>query len=323
MNKTILFLEPNFNNYEIEIRNEIERIGLDVISIKSYENRNSFFKIISRIQWLNTFIINLLIQKKIKKIKRQVDYVFMIRGVYYDSTTLVSLRKQWPNAEFILYLWDSLKKSNYRIDIKKYFNQIYSFDQKDCNKFNFLYLPMYYNPQFDANEENKTIKYDLIFIGSEKRDRYFVLKKIQKEALRNNLTINIFLRFSYLGFFRKKFFGGKKYRMIKWNDFQFKNISLDQVVQKYQSSKCIIDIENNLQSGLTPRTYEVIALGKKIITTNSGIKNASFYNKKNVLVIDRKNPKIEPDFIHSPSITYDKTDLYSLAKWLKVIFNHE
>ncbi|WP_346857506.1 hypothetical protein [uncultured Draconibacterium sp.] len=307
----------------MEIRYEMERIGHDVISIKSYENRNFFFKIISRIQWLNTLIVNLLIQKKIRKIKRQVDHVFMIRGVYYNSTTLDSLKKQWPNAEFVLYLWDSLKKSNYRINIKKYFDRIYSFDQKDCNKFNFLYLPMYYNPQFEVNEENKTIKYDLIFIGSEKRDRYFVLKKIQEDARRNNLSINIFLRFSYLGFFRKKVFGGKKYRMIKRNDFQFRNISLDEVVQKYQSSRCIIDIENDLQSGLTPRTYEVIALGKKIITTNSDIKNTSFYNKNNVLVIDRKNPKIEPEFINSTKVMYDKKDLYSLEKWLKEIFNHE
>ena len=57
-----------------------------------------------------------------------------------------------------------------------------------------------------------------------------------------------------------------------------------------------MDINRIGQIGLTFRVFESLGLDKKLITTNSDIKNYDFYNPNNILIIDERNPVISADF---------------------------
>jgi hypothetical protein len=70
------------------------------------------------------------------------------------------------------------------------------------------------------------------------------------------------------------------------------------------------------------RTFEALGAKKKLITTNSNIINYSFYNKNNILVIDRIDPKIPPSFFQTKfenieGVTYDKL---TLQGWIQELF---
>ena len=84
------------------------------------------------------------------------------------------------------------------------------------------------------------------------------------------------------------------------------------------NSEIIIDIEHPDQSGLTIRTLEVLAAGKKLVTTNRDVINYDFYQYGNVYVIDRLNPKVPQDFIKKPFNPYPSSILnsYSIDNWL-------
>ena len=47
--------------------------------------------------------------------------------------------------------------------------------------------------------------------------------------------------------------------------------------------RCVVDVENPGQHGLTMRSIEIIGLKRKFITTNPDIVNYDFYNSNNMI----------------------------------------
>ena len=90
----------------------------------------------------------------------------------------------------------------------------------------------------------------------------------------------------------------KDFKGFDYKKLSFKSLNGDQIIELYNQSKVILDINHPGQKGLTMRTFEAIGAGKKLITTNSEIKKYPFYNKTNFLVIDRKNIRLNKDFFH-------------------------
>jgi hypothetical protein len=96
------------------------------------------------------------------------------------------------------------------------------------------------------------------------------------------------------------------------------------ILNLYNDSNVILDIHHPLQNGLTIRTFETLGAKKKIITTNEHIKKYKFYNSNNILIIDRKIPKIDINFFNQ-DFQDCELDLYyamSLDGWLDtILFN--
>ncbi|MEK5777604.1 lipopolysaccharide biosynthesis protein, partial [Acinetobacter nosocomialis] len=70
---------------------------------------------------------------------------------------------------------------------------------------------------------------------------------------------------------------------------------MGEIVELYAKSNIILDISHPGQSGLTMRTFEAIGAGKKLITTNTNIKEYPFYNANNIFIISRDELVLEKD----------------------------
>ena len=126
-----------------------------------------------------------------------------------------------------------------------------------------------------------------------------------------------------LFFFQKLF--KKDFKFIKWEDVSFKSLSKLDVLNVIEKSKSIIDIQHTLQVGLTMRTIEVLGAKKKLFTTNKNVENYDFYNRSNMLIINRNKPKLNFDFLEKGYEEIDETiyEKYSLNSWLKTIFKDD
>ncbi|MGB5425984.1 MAG: hypothetical protein WBN95_04280, partial [Gammaproteobacteria bacterium] len=51
------------------------------------------------------------------------------------------------------------------------------------------------------------------------------------------------------------------------------------------NSKCLLDVTQDGQNGLSLRPIEAALYGKKIITTNAAVRKTALYNANNVLVL--------------------------------------
>lgn len=326
--KTILFFCNDFFNYREEIYIKLKEYGYNVLLFNERPSNKALVKFVLRFFPHFSKIITYPYYKKIlKKIKNEIkiDIVFFIKCEIAPMFFLRKLKKDF-NPKFILYLWDSINHTpDYKTKLK-FFDEIFSFDKVDCQKYKKIqFVPLFYLDTYQGREQNKNI-YDFCFVGTIHSDRLKLLTEIKSICEKNDL------KYYYYMFLPTKwayyFYKIKQYKIFKGykiNDFKYERLSSKEVANLYSKSKIIIDAEKNNQNGLTIRTFEVLASEKKLITTNISIKEYDFYLEDNIYVIENEINEIPKSFFLNKFIKIDESFIneYSLDKWIQKVIGKE
>ena len=329
--KRILFFTPKFLDYDKIIKDELERRGAIVSLYDERPSSNSMIKALIRVnpRFFEAFSRKYFSRIIAKHSEQDFDFIFIIKGEAISSSIIKLMKKNFNNSKLLFYSWDSFKNVKHTDTKLHLFDKLFSFDRNDCkNHQNINYLPLFFSPFYSALDHNNCHKkHDFIFIASLHSDRYDVLHRILSKTsiIEPNLTCYSFLFYSSKFFFLLRKLFDKNFKNIPYNNVSWTSLSQAEVVRKINEANIVIDINHPNQSGLTMRTIESIALKKKLITTNASIKHESFYNKANILIIDRNTPIISRDFIFSSYKEIDETiiDGYSIREWISNIFGEE
>jgi hypothetical protein len=107
-------------------------------------------------------------------------------------------------------------------------------------------------------------------------------------------------------------------RRARIDEFEFSPLPAGEVARVLWESFAVLDVEHPRQRGLTMRTFETIGAGKKLITTNTGIRDHDFFDERNILVVDRHAPRIPAGFFEVAGVALAPAvrHRYSIAGWL-------
>lgn len=316
--KNILFFGPKTFNYHNEIIGGLTEMGASVTYCSDKPFKAVLLIALLRLKpkwawWLaNRFYYSWLKNEA----PVACDIVFVIKGEGLSPQFLYTLKCRYQNASFILYLWDSISNVKHVQDKFSLFDNVLSFDPEDCKnianlKYRALFfLGRYYNPIPVPGK-------GVFFIGTLNGDRTRVLKELSK-FLSNKQPVDfwLFVRSKielYLSsVFDSALYSGKAINLL------IKPMSVTEINDRINNCAAVLDIEHPKQKGLTMRTFEVLASGKKLITTNKSILNHEFFDPSRIAVIDRNNPVIDTGFFDLtnkplPDFFINK---YSLKGWL-------
>jgi hypothetical protein len=177
-------------------------------------------------------------------------------------------------------------------EIKKSGYTIYTFDQNDAFQFDLVYLNQVYRyPDFD--QENN-IEYDFYFCGTSK-DRNDEISKIKKYLDERNFKTNFIVI-----------------------DEPKSYISYEENIQNIVKSRCIVDLVQQGQSGISLRPLEQIFFRKKLLTDSHDISNIDFYHKNNIFRIGVDNIDEIKSFMNTPHKIIENKILsrYDVNHWL-------
>ena len=314
--------------YPKGIIKQMQTLGAEVDYINDKPNDGFLCKTLGRLQFkFYQKVIDRYYYKKIEELKNnQYDYILVIRGEYTTQGALIRLRDAFPKAKLILYMWDGMHKQNTRgIENKwKFYDKVFTFDRIDyeANKDSINFLPLYYYGEYlpkESKDSNSTdFEYDVSFIGTGHADRVKIVKEVIKQCQNNGKkTFQYIFMPHFLVFWRNKLLN-RDFKDVKKSEINFAMLPFEKLYSTYANSKCVVDVENPGQHGLTMRSIEIIGLKRKFITTNADIVNYDFYNPNNILVIDRKNPKVDMDFFNKPyeKLPEELYEKYSLKNWI-------
>lgn len=241
----------------------------------------------------------------LRRIKEKQDIIFIIRPDLLENSLLQELKKRTDN--FIAYYYDSCKKYPKQLEILHFFDEIYSYEKEDIEKYNFLETN---NFIYDENIELSEIKYDIFNISSYD-SRIDEIDKISKKLYNAGFRIHFIL------------FWFEKLHYPHLNSTT-KYLSLDETKKLISESKAMIDIQREDQSGLSFRTFESLGYRKKLITTNVSVKNYDFYHPNNIMIInkDDMNTDAIEDFLDLPYMEIPKKiiEKYGVKNFVKKIF---
>ena len=324
----VLFICPAFFGYEISICNALISNGYSVDFFDERSSNKSFYKAIFRIK---KDVLNKAINKYYNQILEQIsgknyNWFFLIKGEVVPEWFIERFKNLNPAAKLIYYTYDSFRNNNkHSVDILKHFDVCYSFDFDDVKANPSLKLKhLFYTDDYVSPHKVLTRKHDLAFVGTLHSNRYSMIKKISSQF--SNTLIFYYMPARWFFYLNKLF--KKEYRPIAVSEVSFKKISKKEVAEIFRSSKCVLDIQRFGQSGLTMRTFEVLASGCVLITTNACIKEADFFDADKIVVLDdindehnveRIKEKIENTAIFNESMKID-FEKYFVNNWVKEFF---
>jgi len=286
----------DFHQFKYKYPNLIYRVYNFLL--KTFFNKN-----------LKTIFFGKKIIEKLNEIKEQQDIIVTIKGDFIDPKSILEFKKYGKKS--IAYFNDNAQRCPKIIRVIPYFDDVFSFEKKDCKKYNLYFATNWiYN---DSNNENIESNYKFQVFNISSRDkRISIFKKLAREFKLKNINYKIII-------YNKKYKGQN-------SDIEYitKHIALDKVNEFINHSQVLLDINRKGQDGLTFRIFESLGLHKKLITNNKDIVNYDFYNPNNIFIIDENNPKISLDFFEKkyeeiPPHIFNK---YTISGWIEnVIFN--
>ena len=324
--KRVLFFYLSTFNYQVEIQKAMEREGAIVDSFNERPSNSIMARIMIRINRnLLSFSINKYYDDIIAKTKdNKYDYILFIKGESVSKKIIEKLRAYHPEAKIIMYVWDSVLFSKNAYTLLGYCDKFCTFDSKDSKDYNIPLLPLFYIPAYAEIANNKQEKeYDLMFVGTIHNDRYEFIKGIVSQIERAGGKCYTRYYFpSKVNYYKQKW-DNPNFRSAKISDFVFESMPHIELLKYYAKSLIQIDMQDPLQTGLTMRTIETLGAKKKLITTNEHVKEYDFYHPNNILVVDRKNPVIDKEFLSSPYIDIPEEiyKKYSISSWLNNLFS--
>lgn len=321
----LLLIAPAFFDYEHKIIEELGALNYTVKYINADPNGllGTIYSSFKKIHFGTDFIIKCFENVIYKKVKNEsFDKVLVICGWALTSRVISRIRNNClsERGKMYLYYWDSihlLKDDQKRL---VFFDEVFSFDEIDCKKSNgrIQFLPLFYCNDFDVTNKDNS-EYHLATIGSYKYDRYFMIENLKKRFPEIRILSYLYTP-KWMILFHKLL--RKKYKDIKLENLSFKKLSFGDIISLYSKCEAVLDIPRTGQDGLTMRTFECLAMHKKILTTNTNIKKYDFYNPDNCYVINNEMTQFpDKDWFEKPYKEIDRTivEQYSISHWLRVI----
>lgn len=322
--KKLLLIMPKFFDYPEVISEELKNMGYEV---DFFDDRPSTKGIVKAIIRVNKNLINGYIEKYFEGIMERIrdkkyDVVFLISGqsLSFSKSMLIELKTAQPDAKYILYQWDSIKNFPYICEMHDLFDTIFSFDRNDCkNNAGMNFLPLFYSRKYENIGKNKkdTYQYDFSFVGTAHPKKYKFISEMSAQLKEVYPKQYIYFFFpSKIAYYYRKFFSPEM-KHTRISEFHFTPVKGEKMDKIITESRCILDSPQAGQLGLTMRVLESLGAKKKLITTNSDVKNYDFYCPENIYVyensIDLDDIFFSTEYCELDTDIYEK---YSLRKWL-------
>lgn len=201
-----------------------------------------------------------------------------------------------PEVKKCLWIWNPVKVSErermhrvYDIIVNTGF-EISTFDAGDAER----YGQKKYSQFFRMRQDQSIVKdeWDFYFIGFEKG------------------------RGTIIAELRDKLKGFRTYFKVVHKASE--SLTYFHNIDNIKKAKCVIEIVQEGQKGMTLRPLEAIAFGKKLLSNNKSLMNSDFYNKNNIFILGVDDISGIGEFMSRPYVPVDATIMqkYDLHTWM-------
>jgi hypothetical protein len=275
---------------------------------KSFFDRlgNTFDKLVLKKNRKHLAQENFIVHQ-IEKIGHQNTILF-IRPDKISKKTHLEIKKQ--TDKYLTYIYDSCRRFPIDHLLDGIFDEIFSFDLFDVQKYNFTFIPNYIYLEKKEMAINCTNANIFIIISID--ERFDFLNKLADYLSKHNIPF----KFIVVG---KKVPQNCNQNIIH----STRTLFPEELKEDFKNSKIFLDLIRKDHNGLSFRIFEALAMQRKIITTNTSIKEYDFYNPNNILVMDENTEiNISPDFLNTAyqPLNDDVYYKYTIENWVNTVF---
>ena len=288
-----------------------ERDEVEVLFINTGELK---FKYSSVVQRIKNFYLKIFFRRNLKRASEsqkilellnsrpKQDVILVIRPDKLEKSLLPKLKNK--TYRFISYYFDGLKNIPEQIKLIPQFDEVFSYEKSDVRNYGLRFITNFIPVD---NYENR--KGEGVFNVSSYDDRFFTLEEIARQLYEYNYPYKFIVR-------KEKPVSSKRIKVRP------EYLSLEEVQEYIELAGILLDIQKDDQQGLSFRVFEALGADKKLITTNADVKNYDFYDPNNILIIDKNNPVIPPEFLINEAVPVPEEIKvkYRREYWIREVF---
>ena len=274
-----LLVTPSFFGYEQDIVDEMELQGWVTTLLDERPSNRALTRAVLRVRkkWLGKFVDSYYRRWLTANADIGFDLVVVVKAEVVPKWFLQELRMRNKNARFVFYTYDSLGNAGNCLEVLECFDEHLSFDRRDVEtRDEFRYLPLFYTSDFAPGPVALGADFRLAFIGTLHSERYAFAQASFRSDARNYGFF--FVQAKWYFFFLKHI--TRRYATVPWEDVSFTPLTRKQIADVFQKSHAVLDVQRDGQEGLTMRTFEVLASGAILVTTNEAIRREPFFDPR-------------------------------------------
>lgn len=321
--KTIIFGVPKLFNLDNMIETELKAVGFKTINISVHTNTFKYKNIFQHLE--SFFVKNFLRQRHYKKVLNfrqsesrikaqlqdidQVDYIFIIRPEVYPFDFLKELKKK--GKKMIGYQWNGLKRYPDTIKYIPLFDRFFVFDGEDLDTPCVLPTTNFYPTTIPV--DHSVERTDVFYTGSFYRKRMVQLCDLIEKCRALGLNVHYHL------------FASRKKRFVPCNlTLTSKVLNYERNIQYTYNTKVLLDLKVVEHEGLSFRILEAVGFEKKLITTNSRVRDYDFFHPNNILIWTGQSKEELAEFIKKPYVPISASIKmkYSFKNWINYMLDH-
>lgn len=315
----ITLISFDFWGFDKHIIDELQRQGEEAhhINLTDFHYRHP-----SLLHRIGNSVQKIFFKKNIKKLKRQEyvvnqlhalgpqDVVLVIRPDLLDKPTHLAIKRM--TRQYYAYLYDSTNRFPVDHLLHGIFDKIFSFDEEDVKKYRFTHISNYiYLPKKDIRPMGSFANKVFIVISGD--ERLGTLNAVAASLESMGIGYKFIVRASR-----------RPAGLHPGIEYRKEEIWQDELKGYLDDSEILLDLIRHGHNGLSFRIFEAMAYQKKLITTNSSVKNYDFYNPQNIMVIDPENVQINPAFFDTPyqPVPENIYKKYTIEGWVNRVFGN-
>jgi hypothetical protein len=249
--------------------------------------------------------------------------VLVIKGEGLSRSVIDAIRNALPQASMGLYLWDGAENVPGVLRLAEVFDSVSTFDPHDAATRGWFFRPLFARQIAAATKRAGTPRFDWCFVGTLHSDRHRVITALRKRTPPGRSFV--------FGYLPGRLVYGLRH-LVDWTlwsapkgSLSMRSMSAQEVASIVATSTAVLDVEHPRQRGLTMRTIETLLAGKKLVTTNTLVKESDLFHPSRVQMIDRGQPTIAEEFVNEPflPVPEDLAAKYSCAAWIQQLLAYQ
>ncbi|CAM3644786.1 hypothetical protein FLGE108171_07920 [Flavobacterium gelidilacus] len=288
-NKTEVFdyILSGINN-----QNEIRLINLN-------EECSYFQRFLRKILPPSLVLSSLILGRKLRKTLKNINDKDSLLLIDYTDENIILSIDQLIDQKInkYIWIWNPLKSNEIQkveskmkfLKIKEY--MVCTFDKNDALQYNLKLLNQFYKMTQSEKVVNSSV-YDFYFLGFAK-DRIKEINDLQNKLSKFRTLFHV---------------------VVDSKDL----VTYSENIENVKKSKCIVDIVQKDQEGMSLRPLEAVAFKKKLITNNKSLVNEKIYNSQNIFIIGIDDFSILNSFLNSDYVELKEQFIYKhdVNTWL-------
>lgn len=285
----VLIVSPAFFGYERAIAEAFDAAGADVRLVDERPSNSAVVRAVARVRpgWLAPWTARHVERASARLgADADLDLVLVVKGETVPPSFLAGLRRDNPRARVVFYAYDPLGDGAGLTRLAPHLDAAYAFDRTDVAAIDGLtYKPLFYAPEFAPGPAHVGRRHPVSFVGTVDPTRFVTTRTLSHRYPDGYFHLYAPARW-YVPVRRAV---DPAFRDVEARSVSTRKLSRGAVARAFADSRVVVDLPKRGQAGLTMRTFEALASGASLVTSNPYVRDEEFFDEHRIAVVDDRD----------------------------------